>query len=137
LGGAAIAVQVAVNSQLRNWVGHPALAALISFVVGALTLLLYVLVQRVPWPEMSKTIQAPWWVWIGGVLGAFFVCMNIIGAQKLGSTTLMGMVVTGQMLISLVLDHYGLLGFTRHSINFWRCLGVVLLLLGVVLIKSK
>ena len=137
IGGAAAATQVVVNSQLRNWVGHPVVAAFVSFFVGAVVLLLYILVLRLPWPELSKSFQAPWWVWIGGALGAFYVWTTVVVAPKLGAAVLMGMAVTGQMLISLVLDHYGLLGLQRHPMNLWRCLGVGLLLLGVAIIRSK
>lgn len=137
LGGAAAATQVVVNSQLRNWVGHPVLAAFFSFFIGALVLLLYVLVLRLPRPELSKTLQAPWWIWLGGILGAFYVWTTIVSAPKLGAAVLIGVAVTGQMLISLVLDHYGLFGLPRHPVNIWRCLGVGLLLLGVAIIRSK
>lgn len=137
LGGAAIMIQVGVNSQLRYWVGHSVLAAFISFFIGALVLFLYVLIQRIPWPELSKTLQAPWWVWLGGVLGAFYVWTTIVVAPKVGAAAMMSMVVTGQMLISLVLDHFGLMGLSRHPVNIWRVLGVLLLLLGVALIRGK
>ena len=137
LGGAAAATQVVVNSQLRNWVGHPVVASFVSFFVGALVLFLYILLQRLPWPEWAKTLQAPWWVWIGGALGAFYVWTTVVAAPKLGAAVVIAVAVTGQMLISLVLDHYGLLGLPRHPLNIWRCLGVGLLLLGVALIKGK
>ncbi|NLM38151.1 MAG: DMT family transporter [Firmicutes bacterium] len=137
LGGVAVMFQVGVNSQLRNWVGHSVFAAFISFSIGALVLFFYILIQRVPWPDWSKTWQAPWWVWLGGALGAFYVWTTIVVAPKIGTAALMSLVVTGQMLISLTLDHFGLLGLARHPVNVWRLLGVLLLLLGVALIRGK
>jgi len=136
-GGAAAATQVVVNSQLRNWVGHPVLAAFFSFLTGAVVLFVYVLVLRIPRPELTKTLQAPWWVWLGGVLGAFYVYTTIVAAPKLGAAVLIGVAVTGQMLISLLLDHFGLFGLPRHPVSIWRLLGAGLLLLGVAIIRSK
>ncbi len=136
-GGAAAATQVVVNSQLRNWVGHPVLATFFSFLTGAVVLFVYVLALRIPRPELSKMLQAPWWVWLGGVLGAFYVFSTIVAAPKLGAAVLIGVAVTGQMLISLLLDHFGLFGLPRHPVSIWRLFGAGLLLLGVAIIRSK
>lgn len=137
LGGAASMFQAGVNSQLRNWVGHPVFAAFISFSVGAMVLFLCILIQRVPGPELSKLLKAPWWAWLGGVLGAFYVWTTIVVTPKIGAAALMSLVVTGQMIVSLALDHFGLLGLSRHPVNIWRFLGVLLLFLGVALIRGK
>jgi transporter family-2 protein len=87
------------------------------------------------WPELNTIIQTPWWLWIGGALGAFYVFCTIFLAPKLGGATLIGLVISGQMIVSLILDHYGFLGFAQQPINIWRILGVFLLLIGVILIK--
>mgnify|MGYP001189190067 CR=1 FL=1 len=137
LGGAAATVQTVVNAQLRNWVGHPVFASFISFLVGALVLLLFILVGRLPLPPLTNLQRASWWVWIGGALGAFYIWSTIIALPRLGASVLMGAVVAGQMLISLVLDHYGLLGLERQPFNVWRALGILCLLLGVALIRGK
>ena len=39
------------------------------------------------------------------------------------------------MLASLVLDHYGLVGYPQHPMNLWRLAGVALVLAGVFLIQ--
>ncbi len=136
IGGAAAATQAVVNSQLRNWVGHSVFAAFISFFVGAVVLFLYALALGLPKLELAIIHNAPWWVWIGGALGAFFVWTSIVVVPKLGAAFTMGMAVTGQMLISVILDHYGLFGLDRHPLNLWRCVGVVLLLAGVAIIRN-
>ncbi len=137
IGGAAATVQTVVNAQLRNWVGHPVFASFVSFLIGALVLLIFILVGRLPLPPLAGLQKAPWWVWIGGALGAFYIWSTVMAAPRLGAAVLMGAVVAGQMLISLVLDHYGLLGLERQPFNFWRALGILCLLLGVALIKGK
>ena len=134
VAGAMMPVQAGVNSQLARWMQHPILAALVSFIVGTLALLVYSMALRLPWPSLGTLLTAPWWVWIGGLLGAFFVTAAIL-APKLGAATLLGVAITGQMIVSLFLDHYGLIGFPARPINIWRAIGAVLLLAGIALVR--
>lgn len=134
LTGVALPVQAGVNTQLRGALGHPALAATISFFVGTVALAVYVVAARlsIPAGAVSRTL---WWHWSGGLIGAFFIACAIILAPRLGAATLVGAVVAGQMLASLVLDHYGLVGYPQHPMNLWRLAGVALVLGGVFLIQ--
>lgn len=133
--GLLLPLQAGVNAQLRLWVPHPVIAALISFAVGSFTLLVASFVLRTGWVSGSRLAQAPWWVWIGGILGANYVLMAIILAPRLGAASLIGLTVTGQMLASLVLDHFGLIGYPVHPASAGRLVGSALLLLGVFLIQ--
>ena len=133
--GLLLPVQAGVNAQLRLWVPHPVIAALISFAVGSLTLGIASLVLRTGWVSGSRLAQAPWWVWIGGLLGANYVLLAIILAPRLGAATLIGLTVTGQMFASLILDHFGLIGYPTHPASAGRIIGSALLLIGVLLIQ--
>lgn len=135
VAGVFITIQTGVNAELAQWVKHPMLASLISFIVGTSGLIVYAVVLRLPLPSPSSLAQAPWWVWTGGLLGAFVVSAMTILAPKLGAALLVGTVMGGQILASLVMDHYGLLGFSVRPINGWRVLGAALLLAGVLLIR--
>ncbi len=133
--GVVAPVQAGVNAQLRLWVGHPAWAALVNFTVGTLALLAYYLALRLPWPDTAVLGRAPWWSWVGGMLGAFYVLSAVVVAPRLGAAVLIALITAGQMIASLVLDHFGLLGFEPHPINVWRVVGALFLLVGVVLIR--
>ena len=135
VAGAAIPVQAGINSQLTRWTGHAVMSTLISFSIGTLALLAHTVAIRLPWPAVSTLSQAPWWAWAGGLLGAFFVAAATALAPKLGASVLFALLIGGQMLASLALDHYGLIGFSRHPLNLWRILGAVLLVIGVTLIR--
>lgn len=135
--GATAPIQAGINGQLKgSWAGDPVLASLVSFLVGTVTLIAYILATRVPVPPLSTMGQAQWWHWSGGVLGAFFVTMTILLAYRLGGTTLFALVVAGQLAASLALDHFGLLGYPVHPISLPRLAGVALLVAGVVLIRK-
>ena len=124
-----------MNAQLARWMGHPILASLVSFVVGTAALLTYALILRLPLPPTQSLTQSPWWVWTGGLLGAFFVTATIIVAPRLGAAISVSLIIAGQLLVALALDHFGLLGFPERPLNGWRVMGAVLLVIGVALIR--
>jgi transporter family-2 protein len=135
LAGTAIALQTGVNSQLRVWLGNPMQSALVSFAVGTIALALYVLPQRQSWTFTGEG-NRPWWIWTGGLLGAYVVTALILLAPRLGASLLIALVVAGQMITALVLDHFGLLGFPQQRISLLRLLGGALLIVGVILIRK-
>ena len=133
--GALIATQAGVNSQLTRAVGHPVLAATISFVVGTAALLLGSVTVMGSWTGVATAAQAPWWVWSGGLLGAVFVVTMAWLAPTLGAATMLSVAIAGQMTCALVLDHFALVGFPQRSMSPGRALGAALLVAGVVLIR--
>ena len=133
LAGAVLPVQTGVNSTLRATVGHPLWATIISFSVGALSAGLLLLVLRVPAPLALPPLG---WKWLGGSLGVVYIGLSLLLAPRLGAASLVGTVVAGQLLASLVLDHFGWLGFPQHLVSAPRLLGALLLGAGVWLIQK-
>ncbi len=134
--GAALTTQFAVNAQLRTVVGGPVVAAAISFFIGTLALVAAALVVDRHVPEMSVVTSSPWWVWIGGLLGAAFVLASIILTPRLGAATTIGLFLAGQMIASIIIDHFGLLRVAVHEATIPRILGLALVLIGVFLIQK-
>jgi transporter family-2 protein len=135
IAGSMIPFQAGINAQLARWVGSPVGSALVSFLVGTVALALVVLIQRKPLPSLSKLGGAPWWVWIGGLLGAFYVAGSIFAAPKLGAVTLIAAVVAGQSVASLLIDQFGWVGFKEHHISPGRVAGMALVASGVALVR--
>jgi bacterial/archaeal transporter family-2 protein len=132
LGGAAIALQALVNARLQQNAGNAVLAATISFGVGFFALLLLLVVQ----PRAPQTLaQTPWWGWIGGLLGAFYIVLSILLVPRIGAAALISAAVLGQMVFSIIADHYGLLGVQVRHASPARLLGAALLVGGVLLIR--
>ena len=107
VAGAMIPFQAGINAQLATWVGSPIRAALVSFVIGTLALLALTLAFFRAWPGSEKIGGAPWWVWLGGLLGAFYVAGSTIVAPKLGAVTLLAVILAGQAAASVLIDQYG------------------------------
>jgi transporter family-2 protein len=132
--GAALSIQVGLNAALRAHLGHPAWAALVSFVVGTAVLAVYGIAVRAPLPGMAQFAAVPMWAWIGGALGALYVASSTVLGPLLGSAALTGLVVAGQMTMALVIDQYGLVGFQQQTITLPRLIGAALVVGGVLLL---
>jgi len=134
LAGLMLTIQVGANSTLRQALGNPAMAALASFVVGLVGLWFYLVLTRASLPTRAAIAGVPAWAWLGGLLGAFYVASTVIVGPRLGAAALLALSVLGQLMASLVVDHYGWLGFPQHEITAIRLAGAVLLFGGVLLI---
>jgi bacterial/archaeal transporter family-2 protein len=134
LSGAALALQVGLNNGLRERMAHPVPAALTSFATGTLALFAFALVLRPGWPKGSNLAIGPWWIWLGGVVGASYMIVTVTFSNRLGAAGWLGVVVTGQVLTSVLLDHFGLVGFAVHPVSPWRVVGVGLLLAGAAIV---
>ena len=135
LGGIALPVQAGVNAQLAHWVNSPVRAAFVSFLVGTIALFLISLLVFRPLPSSSRLADIPWWVWTGGLLGGFYVVVSAVTAPTLGAATLVALIVAGQSLASLVVDHFGWVGFEQHHVSPGRLAGMALVAAGVVLVR--
>lgn len=134
--GLLLPVQAGVNAQLRLTLGHPLTTAFVSFAVGTLGLGLLLLFARVPAVSLRSLEQAPAWQWVGGLLGAVYIAAAVVLAPRLGAATMIASIVTGQMLASVALDHFGWVGFPQHAATLPRLLGAVLIVVGVALIRK-
>jgi transporter family-2 protein len=138
LAGLAVAVQTGANAQLRLAVHSPIITACISFLVGTTVLLLYVLIANRQYiPEFSVVSQISWWKWIGGIMGVIYITTVVVVAPKIGAANTLGFIVAGQLISAVLFDHFGWIGFPVRSINLWRILGVVFLILGVYLLRKQ
>jgi bacterial/archaeal transporter family-2 protein len=133
--GILLPVQAGVNAQLRTVLGQPLAAALVSFLVGTAALALGATLGRTPLPIGTALGTSPWWHWVGGLIGAVYVAGAIVLAPRLGAATLTAAVVSGQMLASIVLDHFGWVGFPVHEITPQRLIGAGLIIGGVMLVQ--
>ena len=99
-------------------------------------LLLWLLAARLPLPLARAWQQGAWWYFAGGLLGAYFVYAVILLAPRLGAAQMVALVVAGQTLAALALDHFGLLGYPLQPISLSRICGVLLLAAGVWLVRA-
>lgn len=135
-GGLVLPLQVAINGLLKKQIGHSMQATLVSFVVGAIGALAVCAFARHPLPSSATLSQAPWWMWLGGFLGTFYVWSTITAAPQIGAGLTLALAVAGQMIAAVMIDHYGMLGIDKASLSFPRIAGVGLIVVGVVLVSQ-
>ena len=134
LAGTLITVQTGSNARLKEAFGDALPAAIVSSSLGIILLIAVMLTARISWPSLSSVAGAPWWGWLGGVLGAVYAVTTVLLARELGAATLTALVVTGQLLCSVVLDHFGWVGFAEHAASIGRIVGCLLMVAGFFLI---
>ena len=133
--GVFLPLQVGMNSRLAHFVGGPVRASFVSFAVGSAILLVIVLIAYRGGSGVHRAANAPWWAWLGGAIGAFYVVSAVVVGPRLGATTFFGILVATQLLMSVVVDRYGWLGFARHTPTPGRLVGVALLVSGALLVR--
>ncbi|MGG7672481.1 DMT family transporter [Pseudomonas sp. WC2] len=133
--GAVVPFQSAINSNLARGLGHPLWATLASLLVSVLVLLPVILALRLPLPSLAFISKAPLWMWAGGAFGVCFVALAVVLLPKLGASGFVALALAGQVIASMVLDHFGLFGLVEKQLTVSRALGAVLLIGGVVLIQ--
>jgi transporter family-2 protein len=134
--GCLVGMQAPINSRLGRSVGS-AEAATVSFLVGTTALVLILLIARGGTGGLGQIGRAPWWALVGGLLGAVYVSVALVAVRTLGASGLTAVVIGGQLVISVVIDRFGLLGVTRQAIGVQRIAGLVLLAAGVLLVVRK
>jgi bacterial/archaeal transporter family-2 protein len=132
LSGTALATQAAINAQLGKYLGHPLWATFVSFAIGTLLIVPLLMIWRVPEPALALASKGPWWIWTGGAIGVFFVTAALVLAPQTGIAAFLAAMIAGQMLASLILDHYGLIGLPVRPVTWSRALGTALIVAGVL-----
>jgi len=134
--GVSLVVQQALNANLRFALGSAVWSGFTSYLVGIICMALFALARREPMPAADVTGKVPFWAWSGGLFGAVFIGLAILLIPRIGAATFFTLLVTGQMLASLCLDHFGLLGVPVHPVSLVRFAGAACLIMGVVLIRQ-
>ena len=134
--GFLLPVQVGINAELARFINSPLLAALVSFVVGTLCLSASAVLLKVPFPAFGKFAVMPAWAWGGGLIGAAVVLGSILAGPKIGALALVGLLLTGQLVASVLMDHFGWFGFPIQKMSEARLLGILLLVGGFLLIRK-
>jgi len=134
--GALIPLQAGINASLRLALNSPIYAAVTNFTVGGLLLAGYALFSQTPLPSLSEAARAPWWNWVGGMMGAGLVPTGVLLSHRLGAATFVACIILGQLTSSVLLDPFGLAGFSQHAVNPMRVVGLVLLAAVVYVIRT-
>ncbi|SFO32572.1 transporter family-2 protein [Chitinophaga sp. YR627] len=136
LCGALLPLQGGLNAKLAKSISSPIYASMICFIVGALGMAVYIpfTKETFSWQLLKGSdITA---VLGGGLIGAVFITASMMALPRLGMALTFGLVVAGQVIISVLLDHFNILVAEQHAVNVWRGLGILLIIAGVVVVEK-
>ena len=113
----------------------PVVPALVVYLTGMLAVLAAApFIGRSAEGVMGRLGEVPWWGWIGGAMGAFYVVVTLTQAKAMGAGAFTAVTLTAAVVTSLLLEHYGLMGFELRPLTALRVLGGVLMVAGVGLV---
>ena len=137
VAGAVMPTQAATNNKMAVFLNDsPILASFISFFVGTIALFIYLVASGTSLGNLALAKNATPVAWVGGILGAFFVTATVTLVPRLGVALTFSLIIAGQMIVTLVIDHFGLLGVPMKEISAARIGGILLITLGVILIRK-
>ena len=134
--GCLLPLQASINAKLGTFLKAPVMAALVNFIVGGFILLIVIIGTRTPNNILLAIKEAPAYAWVGGLMGSIYVTSIIFLVPRLGAALSFGLIIAGQMVFSLALDHFGFFGVTVQPVNWGRILGVLLIFAGILLIQK-
>lgn len=136
LCGVATAYQPGINARFAEFAGSKIHGGVLNFAVGLVAMLAVSLALNAGIPDHQRLAAGPWWMWIGGLCGAFFVTLSLILVPKMGTTSYLAAMLAGQFAASLVIDRFGHVGLPVSPISPRKLIGVGLIIAGVVCIAS-
>ncbi len=136
LAGGILPIQAGLNAKMGKALGDPVYAALLSFSIGAVGLLLLVCLGKTDVTQISHATKEHWTIWTAGLLGIFYVVASIILVPNIGAGLTFALVIAGQLVFSILIDHFGLMGLSIYPINWQRIMGICLIIGGVMLIRN-
>lgn len=136
VSGALVPFQAGANAALGRALGHPLWATIVSLAVSAVCVIPVMIALRVSMPTVANLAAQPKWVWIGGVTGVIYITAALLLAPKLGAASFMTAVIAGQILASMAIDYFGVVGFAAKPITASRLIGALLVVAGVLAIQA-
>jgi transporter family-2 protein len=135
LTGAMVPLQLAFNGQLGVALKGPVMASFFVFFTGVLTTALVLIIARTPLPDLGTLKAVPMSAWAGGLLATLYILAVVYLVPKLGVGSAAVLIVAGQLVTALILDHLGAFGTQQVSISTYRLAGAGLVVTGAALIK--
>lgn len=134
VGGVLLALQGIANAKLTNYLSNAVLVCVISTSITTAVLLLAYLFTNQKIPESTALANIPAYLWLGGLCPALYLVATIIAIPKIGIGSALIVVICGQILASMVIDHYGIL-VVAQSLNWKQIAGGALVIAGTVIYR--
>ncbi|MDN4494724.1 DMT family transporter [Ureibacillus aquaedulcis] len=132
MAGAALSFEGAIYAELGKSIGQIE-TSFYNFFMGSIILgLLWLFFGK---GKLSYALEAPKWSLLGGVLGVVYLTSIVISVPFVGVGITMVAVIIGQLVMSMVIEHFGWLGSKKTKINKDKIFAVLSMIIALVLIN--
>jgi transporter family-2 protein len=84
--------------------------------------------------HLAQWRGVPWYALMAGALGVVILSAVSFTIPRLGASSTVTLLIAAELVVSAILDHYGLLGVSTHPIGLQRMSGFALLMLATWLV---
>ncbi len=126
----------AMNAELYRSLKNPWLASLVLFGLITAFFVIATALMPKPLPSVADIMRMPWWGPLAGIVGAVAVYAGLKLVGQVGAGTYTALNVTAAIIMSVAIDHFGLLRVEAHSCSIGRVIGALLMIAGVTLISK-
>ncbi|AGK99729.1 DMT family transporter [Desulfoscipio gibsoniae] len=134
--GVAMALQGSLNAALGKIIGLLE-TTFIVHLVGLLVIFLLLFVFRMGDGDWHRYAEAPWYTYLGGILGVVIVYLVVRSIPVLGVAVATTAIIVGQVLMACLVDHLGMFGLERVPFTWYRVAGTALMASGAFLLLKK
>jgi len=131
IGGVAVGLQSPIAGAMGQRIGGTASSVIVH--LSGLILSLILLFFR-GGEKIQNWASLPWYMLGAGFFGLVLYQTINVTLPRLGATTMLVLIIIGQLLTGLLLDSFGWLGVTPRPMELTRVLGIILLLIGGYLV---
>ena len=135
IAGIAIALQASMNAQLSMIVKNAMFSTMVAFVCSSLFITLAFFISGNTLPSFTNLKTVPVYLWFSGALSAFGVGLFYYLIPKMGVGSMMSFALTGQIVIAMLISHFGWFDLPIKPLNVQKMAGVVALISGVILVN--
>lgn len=134
--GSVIAVQAAMNAQLGVILKNSMIGTSIAFLTSFIFTFVALLLSAKYYPTTGEIKSVPIYLWFsGGLLSAFGVGLFYYLIPKMGVGAMMSFALTGQILVAMLISHFGWFNLPIKQVDFLKLIGAGLLISGLVIIN--
>jgi len=137
VSGALIPVQATSNTALNKAVGNPVISTFIVLLVAIISISIYMVISKASLPEISNLRTSPIYGYFGGIIITFYILVITFITPRLGVGAAIGLIITGQIIGAVIIDHFGLFGTAVRAIDMQRLVGTLFMNVGIYFVMKK
>jgi transporter family-2 protein len=133
LGGVAVGLQSPMAGAIGQRVGGVA-SSFIIHLSGAIFSGLFLFLRG--GEKIKDWHTLPWYMLCAGIFGLVLYLTINVTLPRLGSTMMIVLIIVGQLVMGVIIDHFGLLGVVTRHLDVSRAVGIAVLAVGAYLIAK-